>query len=1272
MMILDDDASISTKPKVLIPFLDTFWSLAEEDPYLRVQGGQDLLVHCFYSSDHVNIKDTSYALRRLFDGLSSGRACARQGFASCLTSFLHIAQSNNTIDRILQELTTKEDLSSIHFCLRHLLLKCSTSANKGKTSEERDCALGRLFGISAILRSGMMKDAPSTLLEEYLDDIIHVHKFRKWTREISCQVIIEFLQAFQCNDSTWRSLIFNIVIPKFLIRLGDSNEDIVKEKDSKQEEDDVLSNWTAEQIAVALYIQRLLTPATNTEKLPSWIKQPLLSNENLACLANSLVATAHTYPRRHVVWTQILQSLLQTTQDEATKNSSSIHAVFELVVEPHLVTSTHERKALALELMHDFALALPPKEMFVAMRPKLRNLFLNTLSAPVNNKKQPHLLKPLGLKILKSLVDTACTDNNSLYSRLEIAKLLFEMDPRFDSRTKTTSTSSLLLDDSVTFQAEHLNTLIDFLEKKILALPTETNEEDMDNDDKESEKRMQIHLLDGYLELLCKTVIQMSLNLSPLEKVEIFQRILYFLMTFAFFDCRNLSLPSTNKVKKKKRNKTNEQPAMHAAVLAAIQHKTETDILLPHAFRTSMSARFFSLLADYASLFVLRSDATSSISKESLLEGEEDGSGIELSSTKLDILMRAAAGWVALEENGANLIRPELDEECTKSRNVSGEICQFVNNAFMKDNKGDGKVFSLEKRCATSMATLSTTLCLQMLRCSSDELPGEEDDLDEDVNVAIPIIWDVCQRLVQKDLRSSTDEDLTTTLHSLVEVLVDILGMKSESKSRGASVRLVRDAAKNVWSASLTLLANGASSGLDGFSLDAGKAVSILIETICGGEEAIDSAEIVDDTDGEEEEIETGEGSELFTSDVAIKAFGDSDSDSQSKDHNGEEQSEDEEEIVLGSSQLENLLLENSDVEEQGELEHYEGADSALARMIKLKQDSRKTAMRERERAVMAHQLRCISLLETLFSSKYGMLLRSDTVLFSILPLLKARRELEKSISVLADGQAPGKGGLNEKRSLLERITSVLKTKICKLKINRNHECSAVATADSIIAEAKKSPNISHCKCCSTALMFVLKFATDEESKESIGSFYRLALTEWSTKKSSKLHSVLFEDAIIRFPVFAAMSFGGGLSAAAESGRSPFIKSESFRLLSLLYDTKVDGSVLLLKSILTSSVNSVMVGLGEKDSMLTAKECRELLKATESMISFAVASVTDTNTWELLNSLSPLLNSLAGKSKSDGVQKVCTKLVSSISLELQKATAVHNQSKKKSKRKSKN
>ena len=1107
-----------------------------------------------------------------------------------------------------------------------------------------------------------------------MDDIIHVYKFRKWTREISCQVIIEFLQAFHCNESTWRRLIFNIIIPTFLIRLGDSNEDVVKEKDSKQEEDDLLSNWTAEQIAVALYIQRLLTPATNTEQLPSWIMQPLLSNENLACFANSLVATAHTYPRRHVVWTEILKSLLQTTQEVSNKNSSSIHAVFELVVEPHLVTSTHERKALALELMQDFALALPPKEIFVAMRPKLRNLFLNTLSAPINNKKQPHLLKPLGLKILNSLVDTACADKNSLSSRLEIAKLLFEMDPRFDSRTKTTSTSSLLLDDNVTFRAEHLNTFIDFLEKKILALPTETNDEDVDNDDKESEKRLQIHLLDGYLELLCRTVIQMSLNLSPSEKIEIFQRVLFFLMTFAFFDCRNLSLPSTNKVKKKKRGKTNEQPAIpvHAAVLAAIQHKTEPDILLSPAFRASMSARFFSLLADYASLFVLRSNATSGISKESLLEGEEDGSGIELSSTKLDILMRAVAGWVALEENGANLIRPELVEECIKSRKISGEICQFVNNAFMKTNKGNDKVFSLEKRCATSMATLSTILCLQMLRCSSDELPGEEDDLDEDINVAIPIIWDVCQRLVQNDLPSSTEEELTKTLHLLVEVLVDILGMKSESKSRGASVRLVRDAAKNVWSASLTLLANGASSGLDGFSLDAGKAVSLLIETICGEEEAIDSADIADDTDGEDEEIAAGEGSELFTSDVAIKTFGDSDSDSQSKDLNREEQSEDEEEIMLGSSQLENLLLESSDAEDQGELEHYEGADSALARMIKLKQDSRKSAMRERERAVMAHQLRCISLLETLFSSKYGILLRSDTVLSSILPLLKARRELEKSISALAEGQGPGKGGLNEKRSLLERITSVLKTKICKLKINRNHEGSAVAAADSIIAEAKKSPNISHCKCCSTALMFVLKFATDVESKESIGSFYRLALTEWSTKKSSKLHSVLFEDAIIRFPAFAAMSFGGGLSAAAESGRSTFIKSESFRLLSLLYDTKVDGIVLLLKSILTSSVNSVMVGLGEKDSMLTAKECRELLKLTESMISFAVASVSDKTTWELLNSLSPLLNSLAGKSKSDGVQKLCTKLVSSISLELQKVTAVHSQSKKKSKRKSKN
>lgn len=1117
------------------------------------------------------------------------------------------------------------------------------------------------------------------------------------------------MQAFQDNNSTWTHLSLKLTVPN-LLQQGEKQEDEGAIKDKKQDEpssmedDSILPiNWTAEQIAVAFYIQNSYERSNTDELLvPNWMESSLLSDDNLALFSNSLVATAHTYPRRHLVWSQISKVLLPTDCTTVKHLSlysenkhSYIQALFQVVVEPHMVSSTHERKALALELMHDFARALPAKEMSIAFPPMLRNLFLNTLSAPGSgSKKQHHLLQPLGQKILKSLVESACDESKDLFDRIETAKVLLEMDPRFDSRTKTNSIFSLLLDKSITFNVEHLNNLIDFLEMKVLSTAerifnTEEKPKDNENlhmEDNDSERRALLHSLEGFLELLCNTVLKISLNLNHAERLEIFQRILFFLMTLSFFDCSNLTLPPT-KIKKKRKSRTVEAPNVHVAVKVGIKYKK--DMKLPYLCRVSVSARFFSLLADFASVFVPhgKNKNPNGLKPE---EDENEGFAAEFLLKKLEILERARTGWAALEENGAELLRPKLDAESTHSRTVTAELMEYVNSTFLINSitPNDDKLFSLRRKCATNFAILVDTLLLQMLRCATeseeDQLHAEDDcDLDDELNSFIPLLCKVCQRIIQKEQLSPSDiemeeEDLSKPIASLVEILIDILGIKSTGKSRGASVRLLRDILRSVWSASLTLLAHSSSSASEQSSLEVGEAVNLLLDSICGDVNSNNDTDPAEGSD-EEESIEKYEDEELFTSESLTKDFVESDSGDE-HEHPGEQSNmdEEEEELVLDSAKLETLLLQGSD-EEQDELEHHEGADSALARMIKLKQDSRKNAQRERERAVVAHQLRCISLLETLFSSKYALLLSTETVLLSLLPLLKARRELDKSLIVMLETKASGKGGHSEKRSLLERITSVLTTKISKLKIKKDPIESVVTTAEAILTEARKSPSASHCLCCSAAMMFVLKFAIDEHSRKTIGSFFEVALVEWSTKRSSKLHSVLFEDVITRYPAFAVTSIGAALSSSASNGRSPFKMAESFQLLSLLYSTKEADAVQPLKLQMVSSVQSAISALSKDSPMLTTKRCRDVLKAVESMVSFALMHVKDKKTWELLNVLTPLLTTLGESSKSDGVQKICTNLVSNIATgmttikeqNLEEATRDDNKSKKKARKKSK-
>ena len=165
----------------VVPFMDTFYQLSSDDsPKDRSIGARDLIHHCFFSDGGINYKDSAYALNRLMNGICSGRASSRQGFASCLTSFLRVAenQGDDALKSILTEhselmqfdLDDAEPVAQIRQLLRSTTELNRTKSNgknggqnknrfagKAKGIEERDHMFGRLFGILAIVRSGLLK-----------------------------------------------------------------------------------------------------------------------------------------------------------------------------------------------------------------------------------------------------------------------------------------------------------------------------------------------------------------------------------------------------------------------------------------------------------------------------------------------------------------------------------------------------------------------------------------------------------------------------------------------------------------------------------------------------------------------------------------------------------------------------------------------------------------------------------------------------------------------------------------------------------------------------------------------------------------------------------------------------------------------------------------------------------------------------------------------------------------------------------------------------------
>ena len=185
----------TTSMKQPIPFLDTFFQLSsEESPTDRSVAARDLIQHCLLNEQGVNHKDAAYALTRLMNGMCTGRAASRQGFASCLSSFLRVVYSltssedtegdsgGTPLDRILKEDASLDGTShNSAMFIRHKLLsstqfvasessgdivgskgggqkgtKKNNYGSKMKDSEKRDHSFGRLFGILAVVRSGIL------------------------------------------------------------------------------------------------------------------------------------------------------------------------------------------------------------------------------------------------------------------------------------------------------------------------------------------------------------------------------------------------------------------------------------------------------------------------------------------------------------------------------------------------------------------------------------------------------------------------------------------------------------------------------------------------------------------------------------------------------------------------------------------------------------------------------------------------------------------------------------------------------------------------------------------------------------------------------------------------------------------------------------------------------------------------------------------------------------------------------------------------------------
>lgn len=1174
------------------PFLDTFYGLASASPAERAQSAHAMLQHCLLGPSS-NSKDAAYAFRRLLNGLCSGRAAARQGYASAFSSFLKIAYATGALKEIQAEMMKDEaeEKSLLTFVCNQLRKATDASQvhsgkfGKAKGSEERDYKFGRLFGILSVVRSGIMLPTADSDLSEVkettaglVDDLIELYHYKNWMREPTAHGIITLMNSFyNSGHSDYTKVVLDDLVKQSIV------PNLFAGKG--------LDSFTAEQVAVAVNIQSHLD--LHESELPFPLNEAVISSQTIPILVGALGATSSVvHPRMHVVWDVLWVFLTEEAEEnerirtlqqacpfsdesaigmvEALMKSLVTEFLLAIGSEGHGSNPTHERRALALSFLKTacggqftsstigpFAILVDNDllENVILTTNVVQRLLVDIICAGGSAKQSAHMLKPLALHALEAIVESETIDGMSdsvLDRRLLLVKSFLKCEPRFDGRTKTTTISKLLLlDDSNDFSYSQWlvrmwTMYFEFLEDQILrTVVADEGDVDMEADENSSEPSSYKTL--GYIDLLfgaAKRILRLQASGDDVEEFEkfrrsIIRRILGFFMASAFFDCSTLSESKKPKSpKKKSRKQSFDNAGMHPVVAAGLRVKERAvtqsgdPSKCPYAVRVILSSRFFSLLADSESMAV-------SLKSEAISVDHRQGKDVRVFETLSDLIR----GWALLEECGAQRLASseEVDSIDSERKVDVSSACRTVKqmqekaNGLLQTSVGsDDADLIASTRCAIGGAILASTLCLNFLRCGPsegfvDEVDDEDsEDGNDEIVETISDLRDIQISLIQAS--PEDDEEEKSPLFGLAELCIHVLSSPfgTGSQSRGASPKLLRDAVKFAWSGGLSAFATrGAKAVLDEDVL------GILLGAI--GASAIERFE----DDGEESESDSdnygsdsddgGDNKGVFSQ--AGKALGlnedISEVDMKEKEEEGESIDE-EEDVELDPAQLESLLLEDSDAifdedddDDKGfVLEHHAGADAALAQLIKLKQDARKAGRQALERLEISRRLRCVLLLETLLSNsgrQWSNLLHRNVFMKMVLPLLQVRRDLEKALEKSSANQLGKKSVASdsEKRALLERLTSLLKNKLCKIRWSKEPQPpsdDAVDLVRQLMYQARKSSSKENSSCCSAALLAMLKNMADIGGMISASSVYGEALAEWSTKRTTKLQTSLFDD----------------------------------------------------------------------------------------------------------------------------------------------------------------
>ncbi|KAF9053534.1 hypothetical protein BDZ89DRAFT_1056125 [Hymenopellis radicata] len=386
--------------------------------------------------DKYNAQDVSYSIRRLIRGLASPRESSRLGFSVALTELLSK----------ITTITCSQILS---------LIMSSTKITKAISGqEERDILFARLFGITAIIQSGLLvrtdplSQSPSSstdasslsAFKEIIAELISISGKKSWLQESVWWSLILALDALHKSTVSWKEDAFQYVF------------EVIYQTDAQ---------WSPEKVAVTLSLQDM-QPDKDWRQFtaPTFTNPDVLSTSNLHNLAQILKDTddpenaksggGSWKPDLHFVWTAILDHLLPL--DGPAKGNFA--EFFRIVVDESLFssTSTPQRKYWGFQI---FQKALPRLSEDVLPMIFTKN-FMRTW---INQLSKPDRYLHKAAKQNASDVAAFVKERPQLGMGLIVQLTGANGSPQFDKLTKTKTVENILSSmsaEGITHYVDHL------------------------------------------------------------------------------------------------------------------------------------------------------------------------------------------------------------------------------------------------------------------------------------------------------------------------------------------------------------------------------------------------------------------------------------------------------------------------------------------------------------------------------------------------------------------------------------------------------------------------------------------------------------------------------------------------------------------------------------------------------------------------------------------------------------------------------------------------